>query len=190
MLAEISQLISHQVPAVFWCLSSGKTSTQRPNKVSQSGADCSEARRSAASRAQVDCRFTSSEPAQWFRSWDVFSLGSAVGIVGLDVQVEQRNTKSQAFNMELVNFRCCCPGPPTRSAVRRQVAPVAVAAPDKDTLQQAHNLESGANGFVPGLNSVSKRITQPKTQGASQAMLYATGLREEDLGKAQVRCSH
>jgi dihydroxy-acid dehydratase len=36
------------------------------------------------------------------------------------------------------------------------------------------------------LNRVSRRITQPKSQGASQAMLYATGLREEDMGKAQV----
>jgi dihydroxy-acid dehydratase len=36
------------------------------------------------------------------------------------------------------------------------------------------------------LNRTSRRITQPKSQGASQAMLFATGLREEDLGKAQV----
>lgn len=37
-----------------------------------------------------------------------------------------------------------------------------------------------------GLNRVSSRITQPKSQGASQAMLYATGLQEEDMNKAQV----
>lgn len=36
------------------------------------------------------------------------------------------------------------------------------------------------------LNKYSSRITQPKSQGASQAMLYATGLREEDMQKAQV----
>ncbi len=36
------------------------------------------------------------------------------------------------------------------------------------------------------LNRTSQRITQPKSQGASQAMLYATGLSEEDLDKAQV----
>src|SRR5262249_40384194 len=30
------------------------------------------------------------------------------------------------------------------------------------------------------------KITQPKVQGASQAMLYATGLSEEDLQKPQV----
>jgi dihydroxy-acid dehydratase len=36
------------------------------------------------------------------------------------------------------------------------------------------------------LNKISSRITQPKSQGASQAMLYATGLREADMNKAQV----
>ena len=36
------------------------------------------------------------------------------------------------------------------------------------------------------LNRVSRRITQEKAQGASQAMLYAVGLREEDMEKAQV----
>jgi dihydroxy-acid dehydratase len=36
------------------------------------------------------------------------------------------------------------------------------------------------------LNKVSATITQPKSQGASQAMLYATGLTEEGLSKAQV----
>src|SRR5512145_1696967 len=36
------------------------------------------------------------------------------------------------------------------------------------------------------LNRVSARITEPKLQGASQAMLYATGLTEEDLAKPQL----
>ena len=36
------------------------------------------------------------------------------------------------------------------------------------------------------LNRYSSRITQPKSQGASQAMLYATGLRDQDLDKPQV----
>lgn len=36
------------------------------------------------------------------------------------------------------------------------------------------------------LNRYSARITEVDSQGASQAMLYATGLREEDLHKAQV----
>jgi dihydroxy-acid dehydratase len=35
-------------------------------------------------------------------------------------------------------------------------------------------------------NKISRRITQPKAQGASQAMLYATGLTEADMDKPQV----
>ena len=36
------------------------------------------------------------------------------------------------------------------------------------------------------LNRTSEKITQPKSQGGSQAMLYATGLAEADMDKAQV----
>ena len=36
------------------------------------------------------------------------------------------------------------------------------------------------------LNRYSARVTQPKSQGASQAMLYGTGLTEEDMNKAEV----
>ncbi len=39
------------------------------------------------------------------------------------------------------------------------------------------------------LNKVSRHITQPKAQGASQAMLYATGMSEDDMNKAQVGIS-
>ena len=36
------------------------------------------------------------------------------------------------------------------------------------------------------INKYSRTITQNKSQGASQAMLYATGLTPEDMDKAQV----
>ena len=36
------------------------------------------------------------------------------------------------------------------------------------------------------INIVSERITQPRSQGASQAMLHATGLTPDDMNKAQV----
>ncbi len=36
------------------------------------------------------------------------------------------------------------------------------------------------------LNEVSKRITQPRSQGASQAQLYATGMTRADMDKAQI----
>lgn len=39
------------------------------------------------------------------------------------------------------------------------------------------------------LNRYSSRITQPKSQGASQAMLHGTGLTSEDMDKAQIGIS-
>jgi dihydroxy-acid dehydratase len=36
------------------------------------------------------------------------------------------------------------------------------------------------------LNKYSSRITQPRSQGASQAMLYGTGMTADDMNKAQV----
>ena len=39
------------------------------------------------------------------------------------------------------------------------------------------------------LNKTSQHITQPKSQGASQAMLYATGLKPSDMNKAQIGIS-
>lgn len=36
------------------------------------------------------------------------------------------------------------------------------------------------------INHISATVTQPKSQGASQAMLYATGMTERDMDKAQV----
>ena len=36
------------------------------------------------------------------------------------------------------------------------------------------------------LNRISSRITEPKSQGASQAMLYGTGLTAEDMSKAEI----
>jgi len=39
------------------------------------------------------------------------------------------------------------------------------------------------------LNKFSKRITEPKSQGASQAMLYGTGMTDADMKKAEVGIS-
>src|SRR4026208_2509065 len=43
-----------------------------------------------------------------------------------------------------------------------------------------------AESSMSELNKFSRRITQPKTQGGSQAQLYAVGLTEADMNKAQV----
>src|SRR6476620_11159246 len=39
---------------------------------------------------------------------------------------------------------------------------------------------------MPALNKYSSHVTQPKSQGASQAMLYGTGTTPDDMNKAQV----
>jgi dihydroxy-acid dehydratase len=46
--------------------------------------------------------------------------------------------------------------------------------------------ENEESAMTPELNQYSSRVTQPKSQGASQAMLYGTGLTPEDMNKAQV----
>ncbi len=44
----------------------------------------------------------------------------------------------------------------------------------------------GGREMAQQINRYSKNITQPRKQGASQAMLYATGMTPEDMDKAQV----
>lgn len=57
-------------------------------------------------------------------------------------------------------------------------------------LSQTEPLQTGLSQRGPaqgsGLNRYSAHVTQPKSQGASQAQLFATGLTEEDLQKPQV----
>ncbi len=40
--------------------------------------------------------------------------------------------------------------------------------------------------MTDALNRYSQRITQPRSQGASQAMLFGTGMSDDDMSKAQV----
>ncbi|KAF9169937.1 hypothetical protein BGX21_009823 [Mortierella sp. AD011] len=55
---------------------------------------------------------------------------------------------------------------------------------------QCHRFSTGSSSYSKSdLNKYSSKITQPKSQGASQAMLYATGLKEDDMNKAQVGIS-
>mmetsp|Transcript_11177 Transcript_11177/g.18441 ORF Transcript_11177/g.18441 Transcript_11177/m.18441 type:complete len:640 (+) Transcript_11177:79-1998(+) len=48
------------------------------------------------------------------------------------------------------------------------------------------SLRMASEDEEPVLNKYSRTLTQPKSQGASQAMLYATGLKEEDMNKPQI----
>ena len=85
--------------------------------------------------------------------------------------------------------------PTTRPAVTGNAArsrPVIRASPPTTTgpsVADGPPRHAIADGCPPGLNKFSARITQPKAQGASQAMLYATGLTEKDMGKPQVGIS-
>ena len=58
--------------------------------------------------------------------------------------------------------------------------------PTRSQVQDSSNELSRKNATMTELNKYSKNITQPRSQGASQAMLYATGMTEADMNKAQV----
>jgi dihydroxy-acid dehydratase len=54
------------------------------------------------------------------------------------------------------------------------------------TIASKRGFASSSTQCEKVLNKYSKIITQPKDQGASQAMLYATGFKAEDFNKGQV----
>ena len=60
----------------------------------------------------------------------------------------------------------------------------AIAAPEIE--EEVYGLPASNVEVPKGLNKYSSKITQPKSQGASQAMLYATGLSEDSMNKPQV----
>lgn len=67
----------------------------------------------------------------------------------------------------------------------------AIAAPERPTQPGPESpspasYNDGAPAVPGGLNRYSQTITQRKAQGASQAQLFGTGLRMEDLDKPQV----
>jgi dihydroxy-acid dehydratase len=57
---------------------------------------------------------------------------------------------------------------------------------DLNTLERTWERDDKLIDMTKMLNSYSSQITQPKSQGASQAMLYATGLSEQDMNKPQL----
>ena len=76
---------------------------------------------------------------------------------------------------------------PLRCSPRRGASRRTAASRGRVTAHAGQTPQAGAAATAAGLNKYSARITQPKSQGASQAMLYATGLKEEDMNKAQAR---
>ena len=82
------------------------------------------------------------------------------------------HNKAQIWRCDFLDRRAAS----CRSCRRRCQA---VAAPEV-----ADTGPAGKNAVI--LNKYSRVITQPKSQGASQAMLYAVGLQEADMDKPQV----
>ncbi|KAL2834655.1 dihydroxy-acid/6-phosphogluconate dehydratase [Aspergillus pseudoustus] len=78
----------------------------------------------------------------------------------------------------------------TRTIVRSSLrtSELAQNRPLCATPRRSSNANADVNNHRP-LNRISSTITQPKSQGASQAMLYATGLTSADMHKAQVGIS-
>ncbi|KAK6341202.1 dihydroxy-acid dehydratase ilv3 [Orbilia brochopaga] len=76
-----------------------------------------------------------------------------------------------------------------RRTIRRQYTPLLRRQCSPQLRCIATSQAQQANEAPTGLNRTSHAITQPKSQGASQAMLYATGLKEADMDKAQVGIS-
>ena len=74
--------------------------------------------------------------------------------------------------------------PASRRAARGSLQVAAVASPE------VIFKPPGAAEVPKGLNKYSQTVTQHKSQGASLAQLYGTGLRDEDLDKPQVCPRH
>ncbi|TGZ82869.1 dihydroxy-acid dehydratase [Ascodesmis nigricans] len=77
----------------------------------------------------------------------------------------------------LSRLRLRASGVPVRPVARAAARPVLATA------------ERWSSTNSSGINKTSATVTQPKSQGASQAMLYATGLDTPDMNKAQVGIS-
>jgi dihydroxy-acid dehydratase len=64
--------------------------------------------------------------------------------------------------------------------------PARIAAPFSSTTPTNHANQPQIPPMTEPLNRYSRQITEPRSQGASQAMLYATGLTEADMAKPQI----
>lgn len=69
-----------------------------------------------------------------------------------------------------------------RSGVRTFAGLSSMGAPDRPGARAA----PASTAAPTDLNRWSATITQPKSQGASQAMLYATGMTKGDMSKPQI----
>ncbi|KAL6971115.1 dihydroxy-acid dehydratase [Sarracenia purpurea var. burkii] len=73
-----------------------------------------------------------------------------------------------------------------RSSSRR---PATICSSSTETVPPPPQTVAAADPSRKKLNKYSSRITEPKSQGGSQAILYGVGLSDEDMGKPQIGIS-
>lgn len=80
---------------------------------------------------------------------------------------------------------------PNRTTWKRQRSFICSAASSSSSVAQPEAPPATVEDADPSrkLNKYSSRVTQPKSQGGSQAVLYGVGLSEEDMSKPQVGIS-
>ena len=93
---------------------------------------------------------------------------------------------SMHTSLPISSFPHRCPLHSRTDGCRNRLRTMAVAAPE---IEREMQIPSAKPDVPKGLNRFSSKVTQPKSQGASQAMLYATGLTEDDMDKPQVNTS-
>ena len=88
--------------------------------------------------------------------------------------------------------RAIIPQPLSRVADRTEARGAVQEAPFAPSLRggtrygKIARLPRSDDAMTKKINRYSSRITEPKSQGASQAMLYGTGLKPADMAKAEV----
>lgn len=88
-----------------------------------------------------------------------------------------------------ISLNLATPNVPKTSIICRNCCPlrcVSSSAPLTPTIQSPPTSTSDSS---QKLNKYSSRITEPKSQGGSQAILYGVGLSDDDLHKPQVGIS-
>ncbi|KAL9671467.1 hypothetical protein QQ045_009035 [Rhodiola kirilowii] len=82
------------------------------------------------------------------------------------------------------------PSPTTSSLTPSPFKPRTLLRPNAFRAQPNLTVRASASAAEPGkLNKYSSRITEPKSQGGSQAILYGVGLSDEDMKKPQIGIS-
>lgn len=93
----------------------------------------------------------------------------------MSLEASRIPTSSSTKNLKKVSVKSW-----EKTQQRRTLSVKAVSTPQKEDSAESPEPNVG------GLNKVSSKITQPRSQGASQAMLYGVGLSDEDMNKPQV----